>query len=229
MSNGKELPAVHLSLDELRGLEELLRENTSNCEIEIVLSLRGGVEKRFNSVDQIDTTVFANISGSDAYTLSVAGDEGRCTIGGESTKSESHMIYSTGEPDWRNTIEYRVKQYLYSVQSKESWLREPLAGKRATVVAVLGALFVGWAIADIAPQSIVHYYPTIGDVLTFALGVFVLLLVRFRNWVHPYVLIEYNQPHPTKERMANLAMYVVFIAISILMLRWWMGPGPLLR
>ena len=149
MSKNKQLPAVHLSLDELEGLEELLRENTSNCEIEIVLTLPGGVEERFESVDHIDTTVFANVTGSDAYTLSVIGDEGRCTIGGESTKSESHMIYCTGDPDWRDTIQCRVKQYLYSVQSIGSWLREPLAGKRATAVAVFGALFVGWAIADI--------------------------------------------------------------------------------
>ena len=229
MSQNVQLPAVHLSLDELEGLEELLRENTSNCEVEIVLTLPGGVEERFESVNHIDTTVFANVAGSDAYTLSVIGDEGKCTIGGESTKSESHMIYCTGDSDWRDTIQCRVKEYLYSVQSIGSWLREPLAGKRATAVAVFGALFVGWAIADIAPQSIVHYYPTIGDVVTFALGIFVLLLVRFRNWAHPYVLIEYNQSHPTKERMRDLGVYVVLITTSTLILRWWMGPGPLLR
>jgi hypothetical protein len=42
MSENKELPAVHLSVDELEKVEDLLRENTTKCEIEIVLSLPGG-------------------------------------------------------------------------------------------------------------------------------------------------------------------------------------------
>lgn len=229
VSENKELPAVHLSIDELKEIEELLRENTTNCKTEIILSLPGGVERKYHSVSQIDSTVLADVGGSNSYSLSIVGEEGRCMIAGESTGIASHMLYCAGPPDWRDKIQYSVMEYLNSVQTIKDHLRSRLTGKSATTVAVLASLFVGWAVAAVAPQSVIHYFPKLLDAIIFTLGIFGLLIIRFRNWVHPYILIGHGSSYPTKRRIELLAAYAVLITFCILVFRWLIEPGPFLR
>jgi hypothetical protein len=57
----------------------MLRENTTNYETEIELSLPGGANISFHSVDQIDSSVLVDVGGAYSYTMSV-----RCMITGES-------------------------------------------------------------------------------------------------------------------------------------------------
>jgi len=229
VSETNELPAVHLSIDQLEAVESLLRENTTKCEMEIVLSLPGGVDQKFHSVEQIDSSVLADAAGSNSYTLTVTGEEGRCTIAGESTGTESHMLYCIGEADWRDKIKRETKEYFNSVQTAESRLRGKIAGVRATGAAVLAALFVGWAATAVAPQSVVNYYPTLLDAIVFSIGVFGLLIVRFRNWVHPYIWIEHDRSFSTKLRIGALGIATILITFAILTVRYLIEPGPFLR
>ena len=229
MINSETLPAVHLSVDELEKIERLLRENTTDCEIEIVLSLPGGVDQRFNSASQIETDLLADIAGSDSYSISVDGKEGQCTIAGESSGTESHMMYCRGNDDWYSEVRNRVKSYVRSNQTAWSQLRSELTGGKATAAAVIGAFFVGWALTVVAPQSIVHYFPTPVDALIFSVGTFGLLIVRFRNWVHPYVQISHKESHPSKRRIAKIGLTTLAITLFIVILRGLVGPGPFIR
>ena len=228
VSENKELPAVHLSVDELEMIEDLLKENTTKCDIEIVLSLPGGIDQTFHSVGQLNSSVLADIGGSNSYSLSVTGEEGRCAIAGESIETESHMLYCVGDSDWRDKIKYGVVEYLNSVQTTKSRLRGQITGIRATGVAVLAALFVGWAVAAVAPQSVVHYNPTFSDGFVFSLGIFGLLIVRFRNWVHPYIWIGQDRSFPTKQRIKKLGIGTILLTFAILTFRWLLEPGPFL-
>jgi hypothetical protein len=229
MTETKKLPAVHLSVDDLEKIEELLREKMTNCETEIVLSFPGGIERQFDSIDQISRDVLTDIGGLNSYTLSVTGVESYCLIAGESTGTESHRLYCRGDPGWIEEIQRELVDYLCSIQTKESRLREWLTGIRAGGVTVLAALFVGWAVAAIAPQSISHYFPKLSDAIIFSIGVFGLFVVRFRNWLHPYIWIGYNRSHPTKKRAVKLGAASILLTATVLMSRYLMGPGPFLR
>ena len=229
VGENKELPAVHLSVDELEKVEDLLRENTTKCEIEIVLSLPGGVDQTFHSVGQINTSVLADVAGPNSYSLSATGKEGQCTIAGEGIETESHMLYCVGDSDWRDKIKHGVVEQLNSVQTTKSRLRGQITGIRATGVAVLAALFVGWAVAAVAPQSVVHYKPTFSDAFIFSLGIFGLLIVRFRNWAHPYIWIGHDRSFPTKQRIEKLGLGAILLTFAVLTFRWLLEPGPFLR
>lgn len=223
------LPAVHLSVDDLEQIETLLRKNTTKSEIELVLSLPGGAEQKLHSVDQLNDSFLTNINGSGSYSLSVTGKEGRCTIAGESTNTESHVLYCMGDSDWRGKIQSEIKSYFDSAQTKKSWFRGQLAGARATGVAVSAAVFVGWAASSISPQALVHYFPTLSDAFLFFIGTFGLLIVRYRNWVHPYIWIRHGRHHPTRSRVGMLAIAATLVTFVVLVFRWSAGPGPFLR
>ena len=224
-----ELPAVHLSVDDLERIEKLMKENTDNGRIELILSFPGGVEQKLSSVDQINSSFLTNLDGSISYSLSVVGEEGKCTVAGESVGTESHMLYGVGDPDWKVQIRNEVREYINSIQTTRSYLRGQLRGVGADGVTMLATLFIGWAISSITPQPIIHYFPTLLDAFVFFIGAFGLLIVRYRNWVHPYIRVGYQRAHPTKRRASILCIVAFVSTLVLLMLRLMVEPGPFLR
>lgn len=229
MNSSKQLPAVHLSIQDLKNIEKLLREKTTNCQTTFNLSLSGGVEKEYHSLNEINTTTLDNIGGSNSYVLSAIGEEGECTIAGESDGTESHVLYCDGDPDWVKMILSEIPEYLKSIQTAKSHLRDQLVGEKVAVLATLAALFAGWALPSIAPQPVVHYFPTLSDGFIFAIGLFGLSVLRFRNWIHPYVRISSSQSHPTERRLTSMIFCVLAFTVFVLLVRYLLGPGPLLN
>lgn len=229
MNTIKKLPAVHLWIQDLETVEKLLRENTTNCRTAITLSLSGGVEKEYHSLTEINVTTLDNIGGSNSYVLSASGEEGECTIAGESDGTESHVLYCEGDPDWESVILSEIPEYIESIQTDKSRLRDQLVGQKVAVLATLAALFAGWALPSIAPQPLVHYYPTLSDGFVFSLGLFGLSVLRFRNWIHPYVRVGSNHSYPTERRILSIVISVVVFTSTVLLLRFLLESGPLLN
>jgi hypothetical protein len=138
-------------------------------------------------------------------------------------------MYCRGEDTWKNQIQLDVMEFLESVQTDKSELRSILSGGRSTVAAVVAAFFVGWALTAVAPQSVVHYYPNITDAVIFTLGSFGLMVVRFRNWIHPLVKISDVRSHPTNYRLDKLAVTAVLLTIIIMLVRCVLEGGPFIR
>lgn len=229
MGKSQRLPAVHLSVADLGDVESLLEDKTTDCSSEVILSFPGGTERQYNSVDEVDSEMLDKLDGTTSYSLVVNGEEGKCTITGESRGSESHMLYCEGDKSWANEVQLEIKKHLHSVQTTESRFREQLTGSKVTALAIFAALFVGWALPSIAPQPIVHYFPTPLDAFFFAVGIFGLSILRFRNWIHPYVWVGSSQTHPTKRRILHLVWWVFVMTTAILAVRWLTEPGVLLQ
>lgn len=229
MDKSQSLPAVHLSVADLEDLESLLEDRITDSSSEVILCFPGGMERRYSSVDEVDGEMLDELDGVTSYALVVHGGEGKCTITGESRGSESHMLYCEGNKSWTNDVQIEINKHLHSIQTTESRLRGQLTRLKVTALAIFAALFVGWALPSIAPQALVHYFPTLLDASIFVVGIFGLLILRFRNWVHPYVWVGSCQTHPTKPRILYLVGGAIVVTAVILIMRHLTGPGPLLR
>lgn len=113
-----DLPSLHLAPDDLMKLEDILERHLSSSEISVKVGSKG-FTRRYKNVDEMldDSTLPPRIYD---FELSLSGNEGECTIRGNSTGMTPTLndVSISGEEDWVKTKKSDLDEFFTHKQNR---------------------------------------------------------------------------------------------------------------
>lgn len=180
------LGSVHLTENGLRELDSCLRSLSDEPEIEIQVKSNGFTVSESSATDIISSDLVTNEAL--AYEVYLTCDRGTLRIVGNS-KEDEHLLYLSGEIDWKETAEHRLTQLM---KARETEWRSFLDERMIAGIEVFAAIGLSNSLNILLPGEILFPEISLLDYTVFAVSIFALFSAVQRNRVYPYVAVSFD-------------------------------------
>jgi hypothetical protein len=202
------LPSMHLTGDDLKEIEGILREDSTNPDFTFTISDGGFTYSLTSTEDFVDKADYPDKATE--YVMKMKCEEGKISINGNNTFSGGNLRI-TGEADW---VHKKKRQLASALNSKKNFLRtystKIIGGLYA--VEVLGWLYFSFLSAGSSTEVSVSAIEAALAVGVFVVGIgWPYALIPLIQFIYPYHLIKKDMTIHYRPKISELGKYVLVL------------------